>query len=199
MPTQCQTKSDRRRRRGFREANPPVIVSSKSTGSSLKHRFNSSDLTMRRSHVLHNNDVPRKPFCCFGELRGSLICYCANVVRELFGRVFVWKYNREFDIARASQIIAAASMRSSASPLASLGYVTLFTHPTSAGFRSHIREQHLMPSLRLYSQTSRPDLARECPAATSHSLSHAAVRGALAGASPNSSAKRVRSSATSIS
>ena len=37
------------------------------------------------------------------------------------------------------------------------------------------------------------------PVANSHSLSHAAVRGALAGASRNSSAKRVRSSATSIS
>src|SRR5690348_12325298 len=41
--------------------------------------------------------------------------------------------------------------------------------------------------------------AGDCPATSSHSLSHAAVRGALAGARRNSWANRVRSSATSIS
>ena len=43
------------------------------------------------------------------------------------------------------------------------------------------------------------EVVRDRAAASSHSLSHAAVRGALAGASRNSSANRVRSSATSIS
>ena len=46
---------------------------------------------------------------------------------------------------------------------------------------------------------SSPVPVRNCAAASSHSLSHAAVRGALAGARRNSAASRVRSSATSIS